>query len=305
MAGNGRITGEKVERLRARIGLPTAARARPFNREAHPHTIRHFAHGYGDDNLLYRDPGYTATSPWRGLIAPSLFVNTLGTNVVSRYPTPDLAQLMRGDPLCSVHAFHGRDDWEFLPPIRPGDGAFHVHQLTEVQVKESALARPAVHLSYTHEFVNERGVLATHRSLFIHAERDTPTAGKERSRQLPTYTEADREQLDRELTAWHRRGANTRRFEEIETGEEFGPLVEGPLLVTDIILSHTGRGPGHMGIGALNMAFKQRQRMGGLRLAERVRLVERRSALPLGRRVRPQHRRCDGLRLRHYAHVVV
>ena len=61
-----RITDEALDHLRARIGVRIEDTLEPWCHEATRDNIRHYAHGIGDDNPLWCDPGYAARSATAG-----------------------------------------------------------------------------------------------------------------------------------------------------------------------------------------------------------------------------------------------
>src|SRR5215831_8920248 len=81
-AERGRITDEGIARMRERIGV-VVPQAAPFNFEATRDAFRHFANGYGDDNPLHCNPDYAAGTRWQGLIAPPVFLTTMGVSELS------------------------------------------------------------------------------------------------------------------------------------------------------------------------------------------------------------------------------
>ena len=66
------ITDKGLESLRRRIGVRIESDLEPWCYEATRDNIRHYAHGIGDDNPLWCDPGYAAQTQYGGLIAPLL-----------------------------------------------------------------------------------------------------------------------------------------------------------------------------------------------------------------------------------------
>jgi hypothetical protein len=58
-----------------------------------------------------------------------------------------------------------------------------------------------------------------------------------------------------------RRGAEPRWWEDVEEGDELGPLVKGPLRVTDMVCWHVGMGMGLYGVKPLRLGYQQRQRV--------------------------------------------
>src|SRR5258706_4768422 len=71
-ASNVSIIDEDIERAKQLIGAATANNERQYVTCATEDAIRNFAVGYGDDNALFTDPDYAATSCWGGQIAPSI-----------------------------------------------------------------------------------------------------------------------------------------------------------------------------------------------------------------------------------------
>ena len=63
--------------------------------------------------------------------------------------------------------------------------------------------------------------------------------------------------------AERRRGPTPRYWEDVEEGDELGPLVKGPLRITDIVVWHTGVGMGLYGVKSLDLAHQQRARIPG------------------------------------------
>ena len=80
--GFSRITEDAVADLRSRIGKPIKRVTAPFYREINDDAARNFAHAIGDDNPLWTDPSYGATTRWGAQLAPpSILYST--DNVVS------------------------------------------------------------------------------------------------------------------------------------------------------------------------------------------------------------------------------
>ena len=59
-----RITEESLAALRKLVGVPVEDSVEPWCTEATRDNIRHWAHGIGDDNPLWCDPSYAATTPY-------------------------------------------------------------------------------------------------------------------------------------------------------------------------------------------------------------------------------------------------
>ncbi len=68
------ITEAALDALQKRIGQPIEDSLEPWCHEASRDTIRHYAHGIGDDNPLWCDPVYARDSCHAGIIAPPSFL---------------------------------------------------------------------------------------------------------------------------------------------------------------------------------------------------------------------------------------
>src|SRR5262245_60511049 len=102
-----RITDEAVAKLRARLGIPMPDPMPPWYLRPNEGAIRHWATGYGDDNPLWRDEAYAASTRWGGIIAPPGMIGgetTTGLNEVNAL-APEHREIMKGDPLRGVHEF--------------------------------------------------------------------------------------------------------------------------------------------------------------------------------------------------------
>src|SRR5439155_4802933 len=110
---------------------------------------------------------------------------------------------------------------------------------------------------------NQRGepVTAAIR-LFVHAEREASAkAGKNKEIERTQYTPEMLAEIDRLYAEEYVRGAEPRYWEEVEEGEELPTVIKGPLLVTDIISAHQGRGWGTFGVAPLKLGYKNRRRV--------------------------------------------
>ena len=57
------------------------------------------------------------------------------------------------------------------------------------------------------------------------------------------------------------RGAEPRWWEDVNEGDDVGPLTKGPLTVTDMVCWHVGMGTGMYGVRPLRLAWRNRQRI--------------------------------------------
>ncbi len=265
-----RITDEGIERLKARLHVPVPEPP-PFNREAHPDTMRHFANAHGDDNPLYCEPDYGSSTRWGGVIGAPFYLMTMGEPVADSIPE-EVRQRSKG-ALVGVHMFHAGSEWHFYEPVRPGDRIRTSRYLTDVEDKRSEFGggRSVIsHVAIDYVRSRDKRPIADHRFWFVHAEREKARkAGKERVVEEPSWTPEEIEEIDAAVLAEQPRGATPRYWDDVEVGDDLGVLHKGPLTVTDNVGMHLGLGPGEYGWGPLRMAVKRRQQSRGLYTRDR------------------------------------
>ena len=101
------ITERGLDQLRERIGVHIENSLEPWCHEATRDNIRHYAHGIGDDNPLWCDPDYAATTKYGGIVAPPSFLFACD-RIVSGY--------VGGLP--GVHAMWAGSDFTWHKPIK-------------------------------------------------------------------------------------------------------------------------------------------------------------------------------------------
>src|SRR5579859_2462873 len=261
----GRITDEAVARLRARVGVPES-----HSRPAHylrPGTdaFRHVAVAYGDDNPLWCDPAYAAGTRWEGAIAPPALVGgdtLIGEDEVWSV-SDDEAELMKGDPLRGVHAFYSASAREWWAPLRVERRVLRRNALVGVFDKASDFAGRAVH-EWTGQVFQEDGgpLLAGQYRLMIRTERSVARARKKYDAvESVPYTDDAIARIDAQYEREVPRGAEPRWWEDVSEGDDLGPMVKGPLTVTDMICWHVGMGMGLYGVQPLRLGWRNRQRI--------------------------------------------
>jgi acyl dehydratase len=262
-----RITDDGVARLRARVGIARPHTQPPWYRFPNEDTFRHVAEAYGDDNPLWCDPEYAAGTRWGGPIAPPHLVGgdtLIGEDEVTSLGD-DVRDLMRGDPLGGVHAFYSGSFREWWNPLRPGTRVARRNALVGVHDKIGAFAGRAVHEWFGEVFAAADGpVLSGQYRLMIRAEREQATERRRNDAvEIRPYTDDELAAIDDVLATERarRRGATPRYWEDVEEGDEVGPIVKGPMRVTDMVVWHTGMGMGLYGVKALRLAYDQRRRM--------------------------------------------
>jgi acyl dehydratase len=261
----GRITEERIDHLRARIGIPEPHPVPPHYFTPNEDAFRHVAEAYGDDNPLWCDPGYAAASVWGGVIAPPAMVggdSLIGEDEV-REVAPEHRDLMKGDPLRGVHLFYSASAREWWAPLHPGRRVARRNALVGVLDKQSEFAKRAVHEWSAQVFREIDGpLLCGQYRLMIRTEREKAREKKKYDDVVvEAYDEAGIAAIDEQYASERPRGSEPRFWEDVEEGDELGPMAKGPLRVTDMICWHVGMGMGLYGVKALRLGWQQRRRM--------------------------------------------
>jgi acyl dehydratase len=248
MAEHAVITEDALERLRQRIGVPVPRR-HPHLSLASQDAIRHFAYGMGDDNPLWTDPAYAATTRYGGIIAPPCML----------YAMDDICSGQFGG-LPGIHNMFAGTRFEWFHPIRVHDTINASSALHDVEEKRSAFARRTFLQSYDTSFTNQDGVVvAQTRAFGIRAERGTARSqgkynGLERARYTPEEIACIEADYDAEII----RGATPRYWEDVQVGEALTPIVKGPLTVTDVVTWLIGWGGLFNRAHGIALAFRRR-----------------------------------------------
>ncbi|HEY2429486.1 MAG TPA: hypothetical protein VGI06_11185 [Acidimicrobiales bacterium] len=265
MTDVGTITDDGIARLRARIGVPCPHPQGPHYLRPGIDAFRHVAISYGDDNPLWCDPGYGVTTRWEGPIGPPPLVGgdtLVGEDEVAEVP-PEKAEAMRGDPLRGVHAFYAASAREWWAPLRPYRRILRRNALVAVEDKPSAFAERAVH-EWTGQVFREAGgpLLAAQYRLMIRTDRSKARAANKYEGLEPSpYTDDQIEAIEAQYAKEVPRGAESRWWEDVRVGDTVGPMVKGPLTVTDIVCWHVGMGMGLYGVEPLRLGWRSRQRI--------------------------------------------
>jgi acyl dehydratase len=264
-AESGVITDEGIAALRARIGVPEPNPSPPHYRCPDTDAFRHVAEAYGDDNPLWCDPAYGPTTRWCGPIAPPPLVGgdtLIGEDEVTEV-APEHRDLMKGDPLRGVHAFYAASAREWWAPLPPSVRTSRRNALVGVLDKESEFAERAVHEWTAQVFRIDGGpILSGQYRNMVRTERaKARERKKEKQLEQVAYDDAAIAAIDAQYAREAPRGASPRWWDDVAEGEELGPLVKGPLTVTDMICWHVGMGMGLYGVKPLRLGWRNRQRI--------------------------------------------
>jgi hypothetical protein len=280
----GQITDDGIARLRARIGVPEPHVAPPHYRAADADAFRAVARCYGDDNPLWCEPAYGAGTRWGSVIAPPALVG--GDTLIGEDEVTEVAaehrDLMKGDPLRGVHAFYASSAREWWAPLFPGTRVWRRNALVGVLDTPSEFAGRAVHEWTAQVFQADGGpVLAgQYRNMIRTVRSEARKRGESRDQTTqestepvaaapntpppytpPPYQEDEIAAIDAQYASEVPRGAEPRLWEDVAEGDDIGPIVKGPLTVTDMICWHVGVGMGLYAVAPLRLGWKNRQRI--------------------------------------------
>ena len=111
--------------------------------------IKEFADAIGDDNPIYRDPEYAATTPLGGIVAPPTFLRTFLYE-----PRASSLALKVAD---WSYIVHGEQEFEYFAPVMAGDVLTARERIVSVTEKESRRAGK-LHIAVIETvFHNQRG----------------------------------------------------------------------------------------------------------------------------------------------------
>ncbi len=220
-----------LEEARSLIGVDLRRTGQSWNTEASPDAVRHFCWGLGDENPLFCDPAYGATTKWQSVLAPGCFLYTIDTTVV--------APKLRG-----IQWLYGGTEWEWFEPIRHRDSFTVRARLLDAVEKRGSKARAFIIQTGEVLYTNQHGQLVC-RALGNTAR--TPRAKAEgglkyEPRETHRYTNEELEHIAHAIEHEELRGAVPRHWEDVEVGAAIQPMLKGPLNITDMICWYSGGG---------------------------------------------------------------
>jgi len=211
--------------MRALIGTELRSEASVNNEYATRLAILRFAEGIGDDNPLWTDAAYAATTPHGGLIAPPSFIFAcLGSIQVG----------WRG-----LGGFHAETVLDFHRPIRLDDRiTARVFFDGFDGPVDSNFGGRRIKDYLRQEYRNQHDELvATFICSRMRFERGEMQARREsRKIEVPhPWTEPELLAIEEDILAEERRGATPRYWEGVKVGDETDVLTKGPIGLTDEI----------------------------------------------------------------------
>jgi len=257
------LNDETIAAVRRRIGIPVRYSPRAHNEVSSTDSFRHFALAYGDDNPLYTDPAYAASSSWGSPIAPPLYAFNSGRWHPVDWSAAERAE-MKGDPLAGIGQYMCGERWLFVKPVRAGDVLWRAQHLFSADLKTSSFAGGTGALvSHRVSWESDDGSPFAFRFLdFWHADREeSRKAAKNRSMDRPHYSDEDVARIDACYDSEVVRGATPRTVADVAVGDRLPQIAKGPLTITEMVAWHVGIGWGEYGGGASKVAYKNRRRI--------------------------------------------
>jgi hypothetical protein len=294
------ITDAGLEQMRSRVGYPnptvrSGTRQLPWWTVATSDAIRHHVNGYGDDNPLYVNPDYAATTRWGGQIAPPGF-SAAGGPHAHRLPPPlpegdgervepgaeheawfrrlgraipaELDRETRG-ALRGIQLYSSGNDTSYFRPLYVGDWeAGTAGGVYSVDDKVSEFAGRSAIVGNRSFSWNQRGeITSLTRHWFVHAERRKAGSRETTSKRQPDerafYTDEQLEEIEAAYENERHRGADTLWYEDVSVGDALPTMVKGPLHLTDMWNQHMGSGWFGYGNPPLRLAYENRKKMRG------------------------------------------
>ena len=257
-----KITDQALDALRARINVRIENTLEPWCHEATRDNIRHYAHGIGDDNPLWCDPAYAATTRYGGIVAlPSFLFAT--SRIISGY--------VGGIP--GVHAMWAGADWTWHKPVFRNQEITTEAWLKDLIEHDTKFAGRAIQQIYHVNFFNSDGdLVAEADSWCFRTDRDQAreqgTKYTEiRARPPRVYTTDDLQRLYQHYETETIRGATPRYWEDVTVGDALPTMAKGPMTVTGFIAY--AQGWGGLYIRANKLAWRQVSHHPGLGIPNR------------------------------------
>ena len=256
-----KITEQGLSDLRERIGVPITNTVEPWNYEATRDSIRHYAHGIGDDNPLWCDPAYAEQTQFGNLVALPSFLFTT-SRIVSGYC----------GCLSGVHAMWAGADWTWYKHTMRGDTISTEAQLKDLIEHKTRFAGRAFQQIYTVKFYNQNGdPLAECDSWVFRTDRDEArergTKYTEARGRVEKYSEEQLAEFSKHYENEEIRGSTPRYWEDVQEGDALPTMMKGPMTVTGFICY--AQGWGGLYIRANKLAWKMQQKHPGLGIKNR------------------------------------
>lgn len=224
---NTEINDDEIEKAQAFLGQPL--RIQQYNYEATRDTIRHYAYGVGDDNPLWCDPAYAEAGPHGTIVAPPTFYYTFFSAGIT--PAFDGLQAFFGGGRFKVHRL-----------VRRGEEVVATAKLVDMYERQGQTASKMVIQVGNVEYRTTAGeLLCEYESRAIRTPRRKEAGGPaHKPREAYRYTDEEYADIERQVLAQERRGAQKRFWEDVVVGDELPARVKGPMNMATYMSYYAG-----------------------------------------------------------------
>jgi acyl dehydratase len=130
-----------TEELRDKIGVEWQPKVCEIERGA----IRRFVQAIDDPNPLWQDEEYARQSKYGGIIAPPMFILTIGFEQIQQVLTPS----------ASVTRLHGGTELECYQPVRLGDTITVITKIANIRERQGKMGK-TVFMTFEITYKNQR-----------------------------------------------------------------------------------------------------------------------------------------------------
>jgi len=256
-----KITDEDIAKMRLLIGQPERFQEPAWNPVATVSDFTRFQNGLGDANPLYSNVPYAKNTRWKSVIAPPMFMITMGREVSGPLP-PGLRARTKG-ALSGISMYQSGYEFEFSRAIYQGDELEKRSGICSVEEKRSEFSGRSVHIKHQSAYTNQRGEHAgLYRHLLVYSERATAAEkGKYMSIRPARYGPEQVKAIDEAYGREYVRGARPRWWEDVKEKESLPVMVRGPLTMVDIIGFHIAIGLGNFNTFPGRLDYLKRRQM--------------------------------------------
>lgn len=227
-SGSTSLTQEMLDEVNAMAGQ--RLRIDQYNHEATYDTIRHYAFGIGDDNPLWCDEDYAAAGPYGTIVAPPTFLFSVFAPGIAP-GLPGLQPFQAG-----AHCV-----WHRLPRRNERIKAEATFTGLE-EHKGSQSGRMLIQHGEVRYLTGDGNLLAEIHSRSYRTQRRENSEGGLAYEALEQYryTEAELQEIERDICAEEVRGAKPRYWDDVNVGDQLVPVVKGPLDRTTMTVYYAG-----------------------------------------------------------------
>ena len=246
----GKFTDEMLAEMRALIGTELRTEACINNEYATRFAIIRFAEGIGDDNPLWMDEAYAASTVHGGVIAPPSFIFACLASVQVGW---------RG-----LGGFHADTKMTFHRTIRVGD---KITARVYFDGFEGPMAsnfggrriKDYVRQEYYNQHKELVATFICSRMRFERSEMQKRAASRPITVPHP-WTDAEIAAIENDVLAETQRGATPRYWEDVQAGDEIDTITKGPIGLTDEIAYIAAGAAPIPRVAAHRVALKRYQR---------------------------------------------